>query len=293
MSYSFLGQNLHETADRARKYFANTYGATHFKCEVAIDAQLPLKPTWQATLSGGYILCIEVRESPFSQSLYEFVTLCAQQGKPVRLWVAVPQGMAAPTFNGELKQAREVGVGVAQIADDGTAHEFHKPVPLSLFALRKTELKQVPKVRREVLKTAEDTFLAGAPDQGCQAICQDLEAITRAFAEHTHQASWWRTPTNAKALTTKFFRKDSWATMLEVLDERIDVKQVKAKSSTFGRPLVAGARQYTNWRNTVSHKPKTLAELQRRDARLRTMFEATRDLLIEWYDVAKPLKLLK
>jgi hypothetical protein len=293
MSYAFLGQNLHETADRARKYFANAYGATHFKAEAAIDAQLPLKPTWQATLNGGYILCIEVRETPFSQSLYEFVTLCAQQGKPVRLWVAVPHGMAAPTFNGELKQARELGVGVAQIADDGTAHEFHKPVPLSLFALRKTELKHVPKIRRETLKTAEDTFLSGAPDQGCQAVCQDLEAITRRFAEHTYQAGWWKTTAGAKALPTRFFRRDSWATMLEALDERIDVQQVKVKCPTFGRPLVAGARQYTNWRNTVSHKPKTLNELQKRDARLRTMFEATRDLLIEWYEVAKPLKILK
>src|SRR5579864_2329023 len=105
MSYSFLGQNLHETADRAKKHFADTYGAKKFKCEVEIDPHLPLKPTWQATLSGGYILCIEVRETPFSPSLYEFVTRCSQQGRAIRLWVAVPQGQAAPTFGAELRQA--------------------------------------------------------------------------------------------------------------------------------------------------------------------------------------------
>src|SRR5437773_12323241 len=62
-------------------------------------------------------------------------------------------------------------------------------------------------------------------------------------------------------LTTKFFQRDSWGTMLELMDARIDVKRVRTKASTFGRPLVAGARQYTNWRNIVSHKPKTLGEL--------------------------------
>ena len=42
MSYSFLGQNLHETADRAKTHFAETYGAKKFKCEIEIDPQLPL-----------------------------------------------------------------------------------------------------------------------------------------------------------------------------------------------------------------------------------------------------------
>jgi hypothetical protein len=292
MIYSYLGQNLHETADRSRKYFAGNYGAKNFECEKALNADLPLRPTLQATMNAGYKLCIEVRETPFSPSLYQFVTECANHGIPVRLWVVIPPGPAGPTFNAELKQARDVGVGVAQIGTNGSVHEFHKPVPLSLFALTKTDLAAAPKSKREALKAAEDIFLGGAPDQGCQAICQELELVTRQVAEFTYSAGLWKTPKGAPTHNARFFRTDSWARMLDALDGRIDVKRVGAKSPTFSKALVAGARHFTDWRNSVSHKPKTLKQLQQRDAKLRTMFEATRDLLIAWYDVAKPFKLL-
>ena len=71
MTYLLLGHTLHETADRAKKYFAREYGATHFLCEQVVEADLPLRPTWQATMQAGDRLCVEVRESPFSQTLYE------------------------------------------------------------------------------------------------------------------------------------------------------------------------------------------------------------------------------
>lgn len=292
MSYSILGQNLHETADKAKDYFATNYGAKKFLCEQPIN-DLPLKPTWQATLTGGYVLCVDVRETPFSNSLYEFVTKCATGGIPVRLWVAVPQAAAGPTFNSELKHAHDAGVGVVQIADDGKGHEFHRPVPLSLFALKKTELKAVPSGQREDVKNAEATFLDGSPEQGCQAICQALELHTRAFAEHTYNQGWWKQPAGAKALTAAFFQKDPWAAMLEAMEDRLESSKVKATSPTFNKQMVIKTRGHTDWRNAVSHKPKNLKELQTRDARLRTMFETTRDLLLEWYAVGKKLKLVK
>lgn len=290
MSYTMLGQNLHETAGRAKKYFATTYGATHFLCEQAIDKDLPLRPTWQATMGVGYRLCIDVRESPFSNTLYEFVMKCAQLGMPVRLWVVVPDGNVAPTFSTELKQARELGVGVVQIAGNGTPNEFHKPVALSLFGLKRTDLKAIPKVRRELLKNAEDLFLGGSPDKGCQEVCQCLEAVTRQFAERTYNDGLWRMPAG-KTFAPRFFRRDSWANMLQGLDSQIDERATRAKCPKFKKAKVAGARLYTDWRNSVSHRPKTLKELQERDAKLRTMFEATRDLLTEWYEIVKPLKL--
>jgi len=290
MSYSILGQNLHETADYSKVYFSQHYGATHFKREEALDKDLSLKPTWQATMAAGYRLCVEVRESPFSNSLFQFVTQCATRGMPVRLWVAVPHGLAAPTFNSELRQAREAGVGVVQFNEDGTAHEFHRPVPLSVFALKKTDLKVVPPTRREEIKTAESTFLDGTPDQGCQSICQALESITRSFGEFTHSEGWWRQASvGSKGIN---FQTTPWARVLEEMEKRIDVGKVKSRSPSFSKQAVVKVRGHTDWRNAVSHKPKTLKELQQRDARLRTMFESTRDILIEWYTICKSLKLI-
>lgn len=291
MTYALLGHTLHETADRAKKYFVKSYGATSFACESEVEKDLPLRPTWQADLKAGYRLCVEVRETPFSPTLYQFVTVCANRNIPVRLWVAVPAGAAPSSFGKELREARELGVGVVEIAEDGTAHEFHRPVPLSLFGLRKTDLNKVPKQHRESIKKAEDTFLDGAPEQGCQAVCQELESLTRKFAEYTYdQIDWWKNKATLK-IPKRFFTTESWAKMLAKLDQEIDEAKVRGKAKEFKVPLIAGARQYTDWRNSVSHKPKTLKDIQARDAKLRTMFEASRDLVIDWYKVALALKL--
>jgi len=292
MSYSFLGQNLHETADQAKAYFEQQYGATYFRCEQELSDDLPLKPTWQAILPGKYCLCIEVRESPFSQTLSAFVGGCAQKGLPVKLWVVMPKISAAPTFNSELRQAREFGVGVLQVAEEGDPHEFSHPVPLSLFGLKKTDLTSVPKSRRDEVKTAESTFLDGSPGQGCQAICQALEDITRKFAKYTHDAGCWKHPAGARVLHSEFFETRPWANVLATMESQIDIAKIRTKSASFTPQAIVKARGHTDWRNAVSHKPKTYRELISRDAKLRTMFESTRDLLLEWYGIAKPLRLL-
>lgn len=293
MTYSLLGQDLHETADKAKQWFAERYGANRFKCETEVAPNLSLRPTWQADLKTGYKLCVNVQPTPFSQTLHEFVTQAASQTLPIKLWVAVPFDAPKESFTSELKQARSLGVGVVQISDKGAPHEFHRSVPLSLFALNRTDAKVIPRTRREVVMNAEDTFLDGTPDQGCQAICQELESSTRQFAQFTYEQGYWKTPNNAPSLKTKFFAKDPWAKMLEVMESRIDLKATASKSALFKKQLIVRARSFTEWRNDVSHKPKTLKELQARDAKLRTMFEVVRNLLVEWYDAVKPFGLLK
>ncbi|BBO30728.1 hypothetical protein [Lacipirellula parvula] len=293
MTYVLLGQDLHETADGAKKYFSQNYGATQFKCEQSVRENLPLKPTWQAKLKHGYTLCVNVQPSPFSHTLHEFVNSCAANGLAIKLWVAVSHGGAKDSFSAELRKAHENGIGVLQFGPDGTAHEHNRAVPLSLFALRKTVLKDVPTVCRELVKDAEATFLDGAPDKGCQAICQELERVTRAFAETTYNLGMWTAPKSSKTYSSKFFQTDPWAAMLEAMESRIDVTAVRGKCTGFSKQLIVQSRGYTDWRNKVSHAPKTLQQVQARDARLRTMYEATRDLLLEWYPVAKPFKVLK
>lgn len=292
MTYQILGQNLHALADQAKEYFRNDHGASKFKCEAEVQADLPLKPTWQATLPGGYLLCIEVRESPFSPTLYQFVGKCANAGLPVRLWVVIPKAAAIPSFASELKEAREFGVGVLQIAEDGTApYVFARPVASSLFGLKGTDLSKVPTKYRDEVKNAESTFREGSPDQGCQAICQALEQLTRKFAEHTYSKGLWRHPHGATAHTQKFFHNSAWAGVLEELEERLEIQKVKPKSPDFSKQAIVKARSHTDWRNAVSHKPRNFKELKVRDAKLRTMYEATRDTLVEWYRLTKPFKL--
>jgi len=293
MSYGLLGHDLHETADKAKQWFAQRYGAKKFRCEEPVLDDLPLRPTWQATLNSSYSLCVNVQSAPFSPTLYEFVTQAAQRGLPIKLWVAIGPLAPKESFGAELKNARDAGVGVDQIRDHGDPHVFHRAMPLSLFGLARTNLKTVAKSRREVVQNAEETFLDGAPDHACQAICQELEDISRQFAELVHARGWWKTRKGKKAPSKRFFTKDSWAVMLEQMEQSTNVQAIAAKCPGFSKQLVVRTRAFTDWRNDVSHKPKDLAQLKKRDARLRTMFEATRDLLIDWYLVAKPVGLVK
>lgn len=292
MSYSLLGQDLHEAADKAKKWFADHYGAKSFKREEALF-DLPLRPTWQATLQGGYFLCINVQPSPFSQTLHEFVNQSAQRTLPIRLWVAVGPSGSKDSFTSELKQARNSGIGVIQIAEKGDPHVFHRAMTLSMFGLARTNMQDVVKSRREVFQNAEDTFLEGAPEQGCQAISQEIEHVSRQFAQTTYDKGWWKQAQGQKTLGATFFTKKPWAAILEEMERRANVAAITAKSPSFNKQLVVRTRAITDWRNEVSHKPNGLAQLKKRDARLRTMFEATRDLLIDWYDAAKPLGLVK
>ena len=293
MTYTLLGQALHETADRAKKWFADNYGATGFVCEKPSPDSLPLAPTWKAKLRAGYGLYINVQSAPFIPTLSDVVSIGVHRSLPIKLWVAVNYESPKLTFAEDLRKAADLGIGVVQFDESGHAREWHRAVALSLYTLRKTDLARVPKVRKEALKNAEATFLSGSPPEGCQTICQELEDVTRAFAEYTYKNGFWTIPANTKALPDYFFRTGKWAPMLEALDIRIDEKTIRKKCPTFTKANVAAARGYAGWRNSLSHKPKNAKELTQRDARLRTMFEATRDMLLDWYEIGSPLKLIK
>lgn len=289
MSYSLLGQDLHETADSARAWLTRLYGARGPKCEQQVTKDLPLRPTWQATAPTGYILCVNVQPSPFSQTLHEFVNLAMQRGLPIKLWVAVPADSTKESFASELKQARQAGIGVVQFSDGSLPHEYHRAVATSLFALSRTELSKIPKAAREMFKNAEETFLGGDPSHGCQSICQDIEALSRLVAAETYRLGLWKSPHGSAVLKSRFFTSDSWATMLGAFEQRADEPAIKRKCQPFRKQLIVRTRAFTDWRNSVSHKPKGMAELKKRDSRLRTMFEATRDLLVDWCHCARPL----
>jgi hypothetical protein len=290
MSYQYLGQDLHETADKAKKYFKDNYGAKSFLCEQEIVKDLGLRPTWQAQQSDGYLIALNVQPQPFSPTLHEFVNKCAKDAMPLKLWVVVPRRPANTTFNQDLRNAHEMGVGVIDFPDVGAPHIFHRPVPISLFALGKIDPKTFPAIYRPSIKAAEDTFLDGDPGQGCQTICQELEDLTRKCASVSYQRGWFQggwAPPSGQA----FFDTGSWANLLREFENRIDIASIRGTCPLFDKQLIVIARGHTDWRNSVSHKPKNLKELKKRDPKLRTMFETTRNLLIDWANATKPLKL--
>jgi len=218
------------------------------------------------------------------------VNKCVTDSLPLKLWVVVPRRPANPDFNENLRTARAAGVGVIDFPDNGQPNVFHRPVPLSLFALNRVDPRTIQPNYRLAMKNAEDTFRDGDPSQGCQSICQELEDLTRKAAADLHrrgrfQGAW--APANGQ----DFFETGNWGSLLQAFENRIDVASVTALCPSFDLDMVIRTRGYTNWRNSLSHKPGNLRELRRRDSQLRTMFEATRNLLIDWANATKPLKI--
>src|ERR1700722_1158084 len=195
MNLQLLAPHLHSTALAARKYFEKEQGAKQFDSERIVDPGLSLKPTLSAKLSDGCILCAEVSEKAYSNSLDTFVLECNSRGFPVKLYVVLPSAKGDPEFASNLRKAKERGVGVIEVSESGTApFVVSEAVSLSLFGLRRLNATDFPKQKRDALRQAESTFLNGNPVKGCQALYDELEAISRVFAKRAKAEGWWRAP---------------------------------------------------------------------------------------------------
>lgn len=290
MSFTLLAAHLHATASVAERYFSAEYGAKHFKHESAVDKNLPLTPTLSATLANGCILCIEVSERGYSNSLDTFVVECSTRSFPVKLYVALPSAKSDSDFAANLRKAKDRGVGIVECTETGT-YCMSEAVSLSLFGLRKTQLNEFPKPKREAIRVAEQTFLNGNPVKGCQALYEEVEAITRAFAQRSKNLGWWRSPHKGEKKASTNLSTGAWAKVLKELDTFIDMGLTRAKCPQMSDALIASAQGLTDPRNLTSHKPSNLKRIIQRDTKLRTWFESTRDVLKQWYEATRPLRL--
>lgn len=291
MTYQYLAPNLHETADAAKSFLSSRFGATRIAVEAGIAPELSLRPTLHGHLKNKAILCVEVAERAYSNSLDTFVVECSTRNLPIKLTVALPSARADPDFAQNLKKARERGVGVVDMADASNPHIYSEAAPFSLFGVRRIDLKRAPKAKRDLLQQAEQTFLNGNPVKGCQSVCEELESITRAFALRSQQEGWWRTPLKGEKAPMKNLESGPWAHVLNDLARLLDLQQVRKKCPLINDGLIASVRALTEIRNLTSHPPKDFKQAIERDRKLRTSFEGAHDVLIQWYDAVKTLKL--
>lgn len=290
MNFQALAPQLHATAIAARKHFSAEFGAKAFEIEAVVDEQLSLRPTLKAKLANGYILCVEVSDRAWSNSLDTFVLECVQKGFPVKFCVVVPLASADKDFSTNLKKAKDRGVGIFEIAEL-SKHQYLAPVSLSLFGLRLTPINDFPKPKREPILLARETFLTGNPAKGCQTMYEEFEALTRQFASRSHALGWWKAQESGDPKDPKDFQKDPWASVLRALERRLDMEACRKVCPKMSDTLIIGARSTTDPRNLTSHKPDSVKKLLERDKRLRTWFETSQDLLKDWLIALKSMKL--
>lgn len=291
MNFQLLAQHLHETANEAKSYFATKHGAKQFKAEVPLAEVTSLRPTLSGQLGDRSLICIEVSESAYSASLDTFVVDCSTKSLPVKLYVAIPDARGDPDFSNNLKRAKARGVGIVEIKNPAPIL-LQDAVSLSLFGVRPIDLKAYAAGRKDALRQAEATFRNGNPVKGCQSVCEELEALTRAFAKRTKAEGWWKTPAPGSAKPPAVnLDTGPWAKVLEALAASLDVTSARKKCPAFSLGLITKARALTDIRNMTSHRPASLRELIQRDTKLRTAFENACDVLADWSTATKPLKI--
>lgn len=143
MTYQFgiLSPGLHETAIAAIDWFIEQWGVKRswIKVEVAFDPDINFRPTFVVQLDDGHLLCIDVSQSIYSNTLDTVAIGCLQKGLPVKLFVATPRDVKDSDYSIKLKTAKRAGVGLLEV-DTQSGTIVQNAISLSLLGLRQIRL---------------------------------------------------------------------------------------------------------------------------------------------------------
>lgn len=278
MSYSFLSPHLQSLAEAIRKCFKKNHGIGSFRIEEAISKNINFSHTLVATTKDYHFLCIEVSENAYLTTLDAIVLEYRDKSLPVKLYVAVPKDHPNTEFQLQLSRARQHGVGVIEVDDNG-CDIIQEALSQSLAGVRSPD--GFPSKYREGLTKALHTFRNGDPAKGCSAVYDEIEALSRKVAAKTHAKGWWKTA------PTENIQIGRWAKVMREMMNNLDYKKCPPKLT---HVLIARIVGVTAHRNETGHKPGTKAALINRDRQLRTRFESATDLLRDLIDAGKPLR---
>lgn len=281
--YRALAPPLHDTANAAIAWFKKKWGLkkSAIEVEASIDPDIGFRATFVARTDDFHILCVEVSETIYNNTLDSVVLDCREKGLPVKLFVAVPKNGSDANYAKKLKDAKRAGVGILEV-DHSSGAIVQQPLSLSLAGVRPIEPTDFPTKYRQSLQQAQQVFRDGDPNKACSLIYDELEAAFRRFATKCVAKGFWR---NRHGLN---LQQDSWANIIRDLDSSLDRSHLTTRTVT--PALMARMIGITTHRNESGHKPNSLKDLRKRDQALRTRFEAGVDLLKEFIEATKAFR---
>lgn len=284
MAYSILPPQLHKTADEARVFFRKNFGTPSFKIEEQPYQDATYRPTLSGITRDQHILCIEVSDTPYTNSLDAFVLDCKQRALPVKLYVAIPQEDGVRDFKSGLRRAKENGVGVIEVGGGKPGNVIHDALSLLLTGVRPYDAQDFPPKYREAIMGAYSTFYNGDPVKGCSRVYDEVEALTRSIGRKALKRKCFVDMTKASSFD---FDKTPWASVVHFLNRHLDRKL--ASCPDLMEALFARIQGATPHRNDAGHKPRDTKALMRRDRELRTRFESATDLLRDLIEASRGL----
>jgi len=290
MAYRILPTQLQVTADGVREFFKTEWGigTSRLEVEVPIAKEVGYVTTFRAVMDDFYLRCVEVSTRVYIPILDSVVLDCKNNGIPLKLYVAVPKNGTEGNFKSDMSRARANGVGIIEIDDDGGAL-VQDALALSLTGLRPVYPKDFPAAYRQSISEALKLFHSGSPSKACSIVYDEIEALSRKLARRAVKEVWWRglpAGVNSPKLNAD---KDSWHSIMLALVKHYDANASgcpKLKDALFARILGV-----TEHRNESGHKPKTVAQVKKRDSELRTRFESALDMLLDLSEAMRPLRL--
>lgn len=287
MTYNYLADTLHSTANAAAEFFRKQWGVKSFEIEQPISDDISYRPTLSATTGDAYVLCIEVSLSVYPGGLDQLIVDCLNHGMPAKVFVAVPKDSGDPQYRENLRRASASGVGLVEVGER-TCQIIHNALSLSLTGCRRIQKEHYPPKYRRPLSDAERTFREGDPAKGCGIIYGEIEAVCRRIAEKTYKRGCWTKSLQGGASLKLRFDKDAWLTIVQTTMRHLDAQGCGCGSLTDA--LLGRVLGVVPYRNEVEHKPKTRKQLIKRDAQLRTRFESAADLLLELVTASASLR---
>lgn len=281
--YRILPLGLQTTADAAAAWFISEWGIK--KGSVVVEEQfhpdVNFRPTFHVRLSDGHLLCIEVAEKIYDNTLDSVSLSCREKGLPVKLFVAVPKGVSDSDYAKRLRDAKLSGVGILEV-DSVSGQIVQQALSFSLAGVRHIDLKDFPARFRQKLQHAHQVFRDGDPSKACSLIYDEIEGSFRSFAEKSAKKGLWVNP-------NLDISRAPWASLIGEIDRRLN------RNSPFTNEikpaLLARMLGMTPHRNDAGHKIRDLRALIKHDKELRTRFEAAVDLLRDFLESAKKFRL--
>lgn len=265
-------------------WFVKKWGIRKSQIEIErpFDDRVHLRPTFWARTADFHMLCVEVSESIYNNTLDSAALDCWVAGIPVKLVVAVPRDIQDTQFAAKLKAARRAGVGILEVGHSyGTL--IHQPLALSLAGVREIPALQFPARYRESLDHARQTFRDGEPAKACALVFDELEDASRKLAAKCCAKGLWRNQGNLD------LQRDSWTNILVEMNRSLDRSTVATKPIT--PVLISRMIGITAHRNESGHKPRSVKERAIRDQALRTRFESGVDLLRDFLSAVRAFRI--
>lgn len=285
MNFRVLPLQLHSTAEDVARFFKDDRGISKFAAEEQADKNIEYRPTLRAISKDCHDTWIEVSETPYLQSLDGPVLHCVANSKPVKLYVAFPSGAPTSEYKKRIDEARSKGVGAIEVTANGCT-VIHEARLLSLEGVRCEDRKKFPPRYRAALSSAETTFKNGDPAKGCAIVYDEIEALSRRLAKKVQTEKWYSK--KATAIPAMKTEKENWAPMMEALLRESDQNKFP---KDLNKSLLMRVAALTAVRNDSGHKPKDRAAQAKRDRELRTRFESAVDVLRDFADAAKTLRI--